>query len=56
MDSMTIFNFCSGIASIISLIIAISAKNEVKRINRNQEITMRQSGIGNKQSGRDMHG
>lgn len=52
MDGMTVFNIIAGIASIVSLFIALSAKSDVKKI---QKIQMNQHGSGNIQSGRDYY-
>lgn len=54
MDAMTIFNLIAGVASIVSLVIAISAKAEVKEI-WNSQVTLNQTGSRNKQAGRDFH-
>jgi hypothetical protein len=52
MDTMTIFNLASGFASIISLIIAISAKAEVNQLKKQKLV---QHGKKNRQAGRDIN-
>lgn len=51
MDFFQIFSIVSGIASIVSLFVALSAKSEVKKISTHNQF---QSGINNKQAGRDI--
>jgi hypothetical protein len=51
MEAMTVFNIISGFASIISLIIAISAKAEIREIKQQKMI---QHGKNNNQAGRDI--
>lgn len=52
MDIATAFNVFAGVASILSLGIAISAKSDVKKM---QQTIMHQTGSNNRQAGRDFH-